>query len=185
MSGAPPRLAVLGAAFLDRDGVLNEDDAYIHRPDQVRWMRGAFAAVRRLNTAGLRVFVVTNQSGVGRGLFGEAQVRKLHAWMGATIAQQGGRIDDWRYAPQHPEAVDPRHRHPDPAWRKPNPGMLLDLMTHWPTDRARSLLIGDQERDLKAAQAAGVAAFRFAGGDLDAFTAEVLNAQTLSTPAPS
>ena len=162
------------AAFLDRDGVLNHDDGYVHRPDRVRWIDGARQAVRRFNAAGFRVFVVTNQSGVARGLFDDAAVQALHRWMAAEIAHSGGRIDDWRYAPHHPQAVDVRFRHPDHPWRKPNPGMLEDLMAHWPTDRARSLLIGDQPRDLAAAAAAGVEGRLFPGGDLDAFTAALL-----------
>ena len=167
-------LPVLPAAFLDRDGVLNEDAVHVHRPEQVTWVTGAFAAVRRLNAAGLRVFVVTNQSGVARGLFPEAQVEALHRWMAAEIAAGGGRIDDWRHAPHHPEALDHLYRHPDHPWRKPNPGMLEDLMAQWPTDRASSLLIGDQPRDVEAAARAGVEGRLFAGGDLDAFTASIL-----------
>lgn len=169
-----PADAVRPAAFLDRDGVLNHDDGYVHRAEAVRWVDGARAAVRRLNAAGLRVFVVTNQSGVGRGLYGEAQVEALHRWMAAEIDSAGGRIDDWRWAPHHPDAADPRLRHPDHPWRKPNPGMLLDLMARWPTDRARSLLIGDQPRDLAAAAAAGVEGRLFPGGDLDAFVRALL-----------
>ena len=167
-------LAVRPAAFLDRDGVLNEDEAFVHRPEQVRWVQGAWAAVARFQAAGLRVFVVTNQSGVARGLFGEAEVHALHRWMAAEIARGGGRIDDWRHAPHHPDAVDPRWRHPDHPWRKPNPGMLEDLMAHWPTDRARSFLIGDRARDVEAAEAAGVEGRLFPGGDLDRFAAALL-----------
>ena len=180
----PSELPVRPATFLDRDGVLNEDAAFVHRPEQVTWVAGAFAAVRRLNAAGLRVFVVTNQSGVARGMFGEAQVQALHRWMAAEIAAAGGRIDDWRYAPHHPEAVDPRHRHPDHPWRKPNPGMLEDLMATWPTDRARSLLIGDRARDVEAAERAGVHGRLFPGGDLDAFTAALLAERGFASPGP-
>ncbi len=159
------------AAFLDRDGVLNHDDGYVHRPDQVRWVQGAAAAVRRLNGAGVRVLVATNQSGVARGLYGAEDVEALHRWMAAELARQGARVDDWRYAPHHPHAVDPRWRHPDPPWRKPNPGMLLDLMASWPTDRGASVMIGDQPHDAEAGRRAGVEGRLFPGGDLDAFVA--------------
>lgn len=162
------------AAFLDRDGVLNEDDGFLHRPEAVRWVAGAAAAVRRMNQAGLRVFVVTNQSGVGRGLYTEADVEALHRWMAGELARAGARIDDWRYAPHHPEAAVERLRHPDHPWRKPNPGMLQDLMAHWPTDRESSFLVGDQSRDIEAAEAAGVLGHLFPGGDLDAFVSDIL-----------
>ena len=164
-------LPVLPAAFLDRDGVLNHDDGYVHRPEQVRWVEGAAAAVRRLNAAGLRVFVVTNQSGVGRGLYDQEDVEALHAWMSAELERQGARVDDWRYAPHWPG--DPARRW-DASWRKPQPGMLLDLMAHWPTDRARSLMVGDRLSDLEAAAAAGVRGVLFEGGDLDALVAAAL-----------
>ena len=178
MTGRPVRPAV----FLDRDGVLNEDAGFVHLPEQVRWVRGAAAAVARFTGAGLRVFVVTNQSGVARGLYGTAEVEALHRWMGAEIARGGGRIDDWRYAPHHPEAVEARWRHPDHPWRKPNGGMLEDLMARWPTDRRRSLLIGDQPRDVAAAEAAGVEGRLFPGGDLDAFAAALLAERGFASP---
>ncbi len=179
---APGPLPVRPAAFLDRDGVLNHDDGFVHRPDQLRWVEGAAAAVARLNAAGLRVFVVTNQSGVGRGLYDVDDVEALHRWMTSELARLDARIDDWRYAPHHPDATDARWRHPDHPWRKPNPGMLEDLMAAWPTDRPASLLIGDRRSDLEAAQAAGIEGRLFLGGNLDAFVAGVLAERGFASP---
>jgi D,D-heptose 1,7-bisphosphate phosphatase len=159
-----------GALFLDRDGVINHDDNYVHRPDQVRWMDGAIAAIKRANDAGLYVFVVTNQAGVARGYYPETAVQNLHDWMADTLRSNGASVDDWRYCPYHPEGTVDRYRGLH-DWRKPGPGMLLDLIRHWPIDTAHSLMIGDQPTDMAAAEAAGVPGARFIGGDLDSFLA--------------
>lgn len=168
-----PMLPTLPSAFLDRDGVINHDVGYAHSPGQIDWITGCFAAIRRLNDAGYRVFVVTNQSGVARGLYSEADVVALHAWMADRMAEAGARIDDWRYCPYHPDHQVERFA-AFRDWRKPAPGMLTDLMACWPTRLADSFLIGDKESDLGAAAAAGVAGHRFDGGDLDSFVASLL-----------
>ncbi|MFZ4066511.1 MAG: D-glycero-alpha-D-manno-heptose-1,7-bisphosphate 7-phosphatase [Phenylobacterium sp.] len=159
------------ALFLDRDGVLNEDRGYVHRWEDFCWIPGAREAVAAFNARNWWVFVVTNQSGVGRGYYPEADVLALHARMEADLAAAGARIDAFYHCPFHPEALEDRYRHPDPPDRKPNPGMLLRAMADWPVDAARSVMVGDKPIDLEAGQRAGVRSLLFPGGDLSAFLA--------------
>jgi len=156
------------AAFLDRDGVLNVDHDYVHRPEQVEWIPGAVECVRRLNDIGYRVVVVTNQAGVAHGYYGEDSVHALHAWMSDQLATHGAFIDAFYHCPYHPEArvEEFRHTHVD---RKPGPGMILRALSELDIDKDRSFLIGDKESDIAAARGAGIPSFLFTAGNLNEF----------------
>jgi D-glycero-D-manno-heptose 1,7-bisphosphate phosphatase len=153
------------AAFLDRDGVLNLDHGYVHKIDDLDWVDGAQRAIKALNDAGHYVFVVTNQAGVARGYYDLERVHDFHRHMNAQLRDVGAHIDAFEYCPYHPDGCVPEYAFPSRR-RKPQPGMLLDLMARWPVNLERSFLVGDKTSDLDAARAAGVKGFLFPGGNL-------------------
>ena len=148
------------AAFLDRDGVLNVDPGYTHKPDQLEWIAGAPEAVRMLNDVGYYVFVITNQSGVARGYYEEATVHQFHAHMQDALQAQGAHIDAFYYCPHHPDGtvkdLAVRCR-----CRKPGTGMLEQAAREWPIDLSRSFLIGDKDDDMAAAAAFKIHGIKF------------------------
>jgi D-glycero-D-manno-heptose 1,7-bisphosphate phosphatase len=157
------------AVIFDRDGVLNVDHGYVGQVERLEWIAGARRAISRLNAAGIVVAVATNQSGVARGYFGEADVLRVHEAMQADLGAEGARIDAFYVCPFHPDAVDPAFAHPDHPDRKPNPGMLLRAIADLGLDPARTVLIGDKDCDLEAARRGGVGGLLFTGGDLEVF----------------
>ena len=133
---------------LDRDGVINHDsDQFIKSPDEWRPIPGSLEAIARLNHAGYRVVVATNQSGIGRGLFDIATLNAIHDKMHTALAQVGGRIDAIFFCPH---TADSRCE-----CRKPRPGMLLEIGVRFNVDMAGVPCVGDGLRDLQAADSVG------------------------------
>jgi len=153
------------ALFLDRDGVLNLDHGYVGSRDRWEWVLRAREAVALATAHGWHVFLVTNQAGVARGLYGEADVEALLHWVADELRRAGGTLDDWRYCPYHTEAKLDAYRR-DSEWRKPAPGMLIDLLRAWAIDPRHCVMVGDKDIDLQAASAAGMRGALFPGGDL-------------------
>jgi len=173
-SPAPdPRGPARPAAFLDRDGTLNVEVHYAHRPEQITWIDGAVDAIRRLNEAGWWVFVVTNQAGVAYGYFDEETVHALHRWMAANLEARGARVDAFYYCPHHPTKGQGRYKIACDC-RKPAPGMLRQAMAEYPVDAARSFIIGDRDRDVDAGRAIGIAGALYTGGNLDDLVADMM-----------
>lgn len=143
------------AVFFDRDGVLNHDDGYTYRIEDFRWIDGAMEAIKHCNDTGRYVFVVTNQSGIARGLYEEAHVSRLHDWMNNDLRTGGAHIDDFRYCPHHVDGIIAKYAKAC-SCRKPRPGMILSLLADWPVETSQSLLIGNEKSDIDAAVAAGV-----------------------------
>lgn len=162
------------AVFLDRDGVLIPDSGYPHLDEHLVLIPGAADAVRRLNTLGYLVVIVTNQSGVARGMFSEERMHVFNDMLVRKLAARGARIGAVYACPFHDEAEDPKYFHPDHPDRKPNPGMILRAIADHNLDPARSFLIGDRQSDLEAARRAGMPGFLFEGGDLDHFVRDLL-----------
>ncbi len=157
------------AVFLDRDGVLNFDRNYVHRHDQWEWVDGAIDTIRYFNDRNFAVVVVTNQAGVGHGYYRESAIWTLHETIQSELHAAGAFVDAFYYCPFHEKAVVPSYQVRDHPDRKPNAGMLLKASRQLNLDLTASLLIGDRDTDVAAAQAAGVKGYIFPGGDLRRF----------------
>ncbi len=160
-----PAMLSRSAVIFDRDGVLNVDINYAHRPDQIQWIEGAFAAVKAVNDAGLFAYVATNQAGVARGFYGEQEVIALHQWMNSQMMEHGAHIDAFEYSPYHPDGVVRKYSRPSEC-RKPNPGMLNRLLSRPGVVRDASFMIGDKASDMAAAAAASIDGVLFDGDNL-------------------
>ncbi len=134
--------------FLDRDGTINREVEYLSRPEQLELIEGAAKAVRMLNHAGFRIVVVTNQSGVARGLFDENQVRIVNDVLAHMLEQHGAMVDDWYYCPHHPDAGSPPYRQ-ECTCRKPGGGMVKQADRDFPVDFANSFVVGDTMSDME------------------------------------
>jgi len=135
---------------LDRDGVINVDsDAFIKSPDEWVAIPGSLEAIARLNQAGYRVAIASNQSGIGRGLFDMAALNAMHEKMNRTAAAVGGRIDAVFFCPHTQED--------ECECRKPKPGMLQQIVERFEIDPADTPMVGDSLRDLQAGAALGFA----------------------------
>jgi D,D-heptose 1,7-bisphosphate phosphatase len=177
-----PKRTSRPAVFLDRDGVLNKDFGHVGTISRFEWIDGAIEAVRRFNDDGYYVFVVTNQAGIGKDFYNEADMQSVHDHMRIELAKRGAHIDDIRFCPYHPDAAVERYRRSS-GHRKPGPGMLLDLMAQWPVKREGSFLVGDKSSDLEAAAAAGIRGCLFRGGDLAAFASDIRANMLAAQPA--
>jgi D-glycero-D-manno-heptose 1,7-bisphosphate phosphatase len=143
------------ALFLDRDGVINEDTGYVHRPDQFVFRDGVFDLCRAAEAEGFALVVVTNQAGIGRGYYTEADFHALTEWMLERFAAEGVRFTDVEFCPDHPVHGIGLYRRENPR-RKPGPGMILDACRAHGLDPAVSIMLGDRATDMQAALAAGV-----------------------------
>jgi D-glycero-D-manno-heptose 1,7-bisphosphate phosphatase len=136
------------AVFLDRDGTLIEDKDYLSKPEQVVLYPGAAQALKKLQDAGFKLFLVTNQSGVGRGYFTLDDVEKVHAHLAQLLAEHGVKFEKIYIAPEHPDQPS--------RGRKPSPQFLFDARDEFGIDLSQSYIIGDKLIDLECGWNAGV-----------------------------
>jgi D-glycero-D-manno-heptose 1,7-bisphosphate phosphatase len=148
---------MIPAVFLDRDGTLIEEAGYLDRLERLAFFPFTVDAVRLLNNAGLAVVIVSNQSGVGRGLVRPAFVAEAHDAIAARLAAGGARIDAFYHCPHHPQASIAEYRL-DCECRKPAAGMLRQAANDLNLDLARSFVVGDRLNDVAAARAVGARA---------------------------
>lgn len=143
------------ALFLDRDGVINVDHGYVHRPEQMSFVPGIFSLCRAAVQRGYRVIVVTNQAGIGRGYYSEADFAAVTSWMCGQFAAERAPVTAVYHCPYHPEhGVGAYRRESD--WRKPGPGMLLAAARDHDLHLPDCVLVGDKESDVEAGLNAGV-----------------------------
>jgi D-glycero-D-manno-heptose 1,7-bisphosphate phosphatase len=142
------------AVFFDRDGTLVHDPGYLNHPDQVQLVDGAAEALKEFQILGYQTVVVTNQSGVARGIVTVEMLERIHDRLRELLAAKGAALDAIYYCPYHPEGVVPEYTK-DSDWQKPKPGMLLAAAQEMDIDPARSWMIGNGDRDVEAGRNAG------------------------------
>ncbi len=153
-------------AFLDRDGVINHDVGYIWDKKDFKWIDGAKEAIKLLKKNGYKVIVITNQSGIGKKLYTKKQVDKLHQWINKTLEVNIGKKIDAFY-------ICPHIDEDDCGCRKPKTGLFLSaIFDNNPINTGASFMIGDRDRDMQAAFAAGIKGYKFEGGNLLEFIQE-------------
>ena len=161
------------AIFFDRDGVLNQDLGYIFEPKNFKWINGAKEAIKFVNDLNYFVIVVTNQSGIARGYFSLSDLENLHQWIAEELQENKAKIDKFYFCPHHPDGIVEKYSIAC-SCRKPKPGMILNAIREWPIITSKSILVGDKESDLKAAESVGIKSYLYKEGSLLNFLEEIL-----------
>jgi D-glycero-D-manno-heptose 1,7-bisphosphate phosphatase len=168
------------ALFLDRDGVVNVEVGYLHRAEEVQFVDGIFALCRTAMKLGYKLIVVTNQAGIARGYYAEADFQALMLWMREALRAEGVELDAVYHCPFHPEhgIGEYKREHED---RKPGPGMLRRGAVEFGLSLTESVMVGDRCSDVAAANAAGLRqAFLISGTEAATCSGEYLAVQSLA-----
>lgn len=142
------------AIFLDRDGTIIEDVGYLNNPQDIKFIPGSIEAIKKLNEAGYKVIIITNQAGVARGLIIENMLQTLDKTIQKELLNGGAQIDAIYYCPHHAEHGHYPYKQ-ECGCRKPEPGMILKAAKDHNIDLSQSWMIGDKKSDIEAGQAAG------------------------------
>jgi len=134
--------------FLDRDGVINKEIDYLYKKEDCKFIKGIFEACLSFLRKGYKIIIVSNQSGIGRGIYSKDDFEKITKWMLAEFKKKEVSILDFFYCPHTPNA--------NCECRKPKPGMFFEAQNKYNIDMKNSWMIGDKESDIKAANAAGI-----------------------------
>ena len=156
------------AAFLDRDGVINEDIGYLHKIRDFKWIKGAIEALKVLKKNNFLIIIISNQSGVGRGFYTEKNVNQLHNWINKQLKEHEVEIDDFFFSTELPNKKLKNSR------RKPSPAMINEAIKKYNLDKTKCFMIGDKETDLMTAKNASIKGFLFKGGDLSVKVSKIL-----------
>ena len=148
------------AAFLDRDGVINEDIGYLNNIKDFKWIEGAIDALKILKENNFLIIIISNQSGVSRGYFSKQDVHNLHKWINLQLSEHNVKIDDFFFATEHPNTETSKTR------RKPSPRMIEEAIKKYNLNRADCFMVGDKDIDVLAAKNANIRGFLFEGGNL-------------------
>lgn len=143
------------ALFLDRDGIINIDHGYVYKKENFDFVEGIFDLCRYATSKGFDIYVITNQSGIARGLYSIEDFEKLTKWMKAEFNKEGVHIADVMCCPHHPTKGDNEY-HKECSCRKPHPGMILAVQDKYNVDLKQSIFIGDKISDMQAAESAGI-----------------------------
>ena len=146
------------AAFFDRDGTINVNFGHVYKPEDLVFVQGIPEAIRRYNEQSIPVIVVTNQAGIAKGYYSEADMHYFHKFMnGELIKKFGAHIDGFYFCPHHPDFTGKC------SCRKPEPGMFLQAAKDWDLFLPDCVMYGDKESDRLAAEAAGIREFHYVG----------------------
>ena len=141
--------------FLDRDGVINKNFGYVFSIKNFVWLKNVKRAIKYAYNKKYLIIVITNQSGVARGIYTENDVKKLHKEVNKELKKINCKIQDFFYCPFHPKYGNRKYRK-NSYLRKPNPGMILKAVKKWNIDLSKSLMIGDEKTDMIAAKKSNV-----------------------------
>lgn len=161
------------AAFFDRDGVLNKDVGYLYKKEDFVWQAGAIDAIKYCDAHGYLVIVITNQSGVARGYYTEADVVALHSWMNEELKKHGTHIDDFFYCPHYIDGVVKKYK-VDCDCRKPSPKLINWACQKYGVDKTLSFMVGDKISDIECAEKAGIEGRIFLSGNLKQIITEII-----------